>query len=298
MRHLKTFDYIQSISRTGSIRKTAERMNITPSSLTRKIQDFEQELGCTVFERLPQGMRLNAAGELLLRHIQAQLSDLERLRSQIADLSGIRRGHVAVACSQAFLDHILPEEVAAYRTRFPLVSFDVQMRDHALGVAALASFEADIALVLNPPPFHEITVLSATKHRLCALMRKDHPLAGQGELRLRACVDHPLAIPDTTLAIRHILDAAFAHMRLSPTVAAVSGSLEFLRNQVLREPLLTFQVALGAPLHEDLVLRPLDIRDIPLMPLILGHARGRSLPIAAAKFAEQLSARIAGFESA
>ncbi len=75
MKHPRTLEFIRDVGASGSIRGTAERRNITPSALTRKIQDFEQELGVPVFERLPQGMRLNAAGELLIQHIRAQAAD-------------------------------------------------------------------------------------------------------------------------------------------------------------------------------------------------------------------------------
>ncbi|MET0745224.1 MAG: LysR family transcriptional regulator, partial [Microvirga sp.] len=102
MKHLRTLICITDVARSGSVRKSAERLNLTPSALTRKIQAFEEELGTPIFERLAHGMRLNAAGELLVRHLRNQVSDFERVRSQIADLSGVRRGHVAVACSQAF----------------------------------------------------------------------------------------------------------------------------------------------------------------------------------------------------
>ena len=68
MRHLRTLGLISDVARSGSIRRTAERLNITPSALTRQIQDFEQELGTPIFERLPHGMRLNTAGELVVRH--------------------------------------------------------------------------------------------------------------------------------------------------------------------------------------------------------------------------------------
>jgi DNA-binding transcriptional LysR family regulator len=293
MKHLRTLEYIASISSTGSIRRTAEQMNITPSALTRKIQDFEQELGAPVFERLPQGMRLNAAGELLVRHIRSQISDFERLKSQISDLTGVRRGHVAIACSQGFLDHILPEEIAAYRARFPLVSFSVQMRDHAQGLESLASFEADLALLLNPPPSQDMTVLLSSQHPLCAVLRRDHPLAGDGPIRLRECLEYPLAMPDKSLAIRHVLDAALVRNHQAASIAIESGSLEFLRSYVLREDVISFQIALGAPLHQNLHLRAIDQKDIPAIPFVLGYARGRSLPIAAAKFAEQISRSLA-----
>jgi DNA-binding transcriptional LysR family regulator len=98
MKHLETLRLIQDVARTGSIRK-AEDMNITSSALNRRIQRFEEEFGSKIFERLPRGVRLNAAGELLIQHYRAQLSDLARVQSQVVDMSGARRGHVSIACS-------------------------------------------------------------------------------------------------------------------------------------------------------------------------------------------------------
>src|SRR5918993_547431 len=242
MKHLKTLTYIVDVSKTGSIRKTAEKLNITPSALTRKIQDFEYELGTPVFERLPQGVRLNAAGELLVRHVRDQISDFERIRSQIADLAGARRGHISIACSQAFVDHVLPREIAKYRSQFPLVSFVVQVRDHTQAITALVEHEADLALVIQPPPAPEMQTLLACSQPLCALMGREHPLAQQeGSLRLRHCLEFPLALPDHSLAIRPMLDAAFARMLMPINVVVESGSFELLRNYTLLEHVISFQ---------------------------------------------------------
>ena len=98
MKYLKTFELIEAVVRAGSIRKAAEDTNLTASALNRRIQNFEQEFGWPIFERLPRGMRLNPAGELLMQHIRLQRTDLARVQSQVADLSGVRRGHVSVAC--------------------------------------------------------------------------------------------------------------------------------------------------------------------------------------------------------
>ncbi|GJD50450.1 HTH-type transcriptional regulator HdfR [Methylobacterium crusticola] len=290
MKHLRTLAYIAEIARSGSIRRAAESLHIAPSALTRQVQDLEYELGTPIFERIAQGMRLNAAGELLVRHIRDQMADLERVRSQIADLSGVRRGHVALACSQAFVTHVMPDEVEAYRARFPLVSFTVQVRDHVQAVAALTAFEADLALVLQPPPSADLHVLLACRQTLCALMRAAHPLAREaGPVRLRDCLAHPLALPDRTLAIRHHLDRAAARMGAPLRPAMESGSLEFLRNQVLREDVVSFQVPSGIPDDPRLRARPVDPRDLDAMAMILGQLRGRMLPVAAAKFADQLA---------
>ena len=70
MRHLQTLRLIEDVARVGSIRKAAEDLNITSSALNRRIQRFEEEFGSQIFERLPRGVRLNPAGELLMQHIR------------------------------------------------------------------------------------------------------------------------------------------------------------------------------------------------------------------------------------
>ena len=96
MRHLLPFRYIDAIARAGSIRKAAETLAITPSALNRRLLAVEDELGVELFERMSNGVVLNVAGEILLEHIRNQISDMERVKSRIADLSGERRGSVSI----------------------------------------------------------------------------------------------------------------------------------------------------------------------------------------------------------
>jgi DNA-binding transcriptional LysR family regulator len=293
MKHLRTLACVSEVARAGSIRRAAERLNLTPSALTRQIQDLEYELGVPIFERLAQGMRLNAAGELFVRHIRDQVADLERVRSQIADLSGVRRGHVALSCSQAFVTQVVPEEVETYRARFPQVGFTVQVRDHAQAVTALVAFEADLALILQPPPTAELHPLYSGHQTLCALMRRGHPLsAEEGPVRLRDCLAHTLALPDHSLAIRHHIEQALARRGVELRPLVESGSLEFLRNLTLREDVVTLQIPSGIPEDPRLHSRPIDTRDLSPMALVLAQLRGRTLSVAAAKFADQLVARL------
>ena len=293
MKHLRTLHYIADVARSGSIRKTAEQCHITPSALTRKIQDFEQELGTAIFERLPQGMRLNAAGELLMWYIRNQTSSFERLRSQIADLSGIRRGHVTVACCQTFAGTIVPAEIAHYRAQFPLVSFQVQVKDYLTAAAALANYEADLALLLHPAPSAETQVIFAYEEPLCALIPAEHPLAQEKGFRLRDCTRYPVALPDHSFAVRHLLDAALARIGVVPNMQIESSSFEFLRDYVIRENVISFQIASGIPSSETTIrILPVSSHDMAPVQIILGQLRGRPLSVAAAKFADQLTGRL------
>lgn len=294
MKHLQTFRLIEAVARAGSMRRAAEDMNITASALNRRIRGFEEEFGSELFERLPGGVRLNPAGELLLHHYRATLSDLARVQGQVADLTGERRGHVSLACSQALLPYFLPEQIATYRAEHPRVTFSVKVRDRAEAEQELATYDSDLALVFEPIYLVDFEVIQIVPQTVHAVMAASHPLAQKAELRLRDCLDTPHIAPSARYGVRHLLD--FAARKGSRQVSPVieTESFEYMRNYVLHEQLLGFQIPIGLqdPGDGSLVFRPISARDVPAGSLILGQRRGRSLPVASARFALSLAAAL------
>ena len=291
MKHLTTLKYIDEVARAGSIRKAAESLSITATALNRRILGFEEELGVPIFERLPRGVRLSSAGELLVHHIREQISDLERVRSKIADLRGERRGHVSVACSQAMLPFFLATEISRYRRAHPAVTFGVLLRDRALAEQALASHEADIALVFEPTRLSDFQTLVTIRQPIYVVLPEGHPLAQRDTLRLRECLLYPVALPTAPFGVRHLLEMAVAGSSLTLEPALESDSFEFLRNYAAFEDIITFQIPIGLSpdrMARDVVIRPLDERDAPAGRLFVGQLKGRTLPVAAARFADQI----------
>lgn len=296
MRHLTPLHYVDAIARAGSIRKAAEAMAITSTALNRRVLALESELGVPIFERLPRGVRLSTAGELLIHHIRTQASDFEKLKSQIADLAGERRGHVAIACSQALLPFFLPEQISAYRRDHPAVTFSVSLRDRAAAEHALVEHGADLAIVFEPVRLSEVQVLTSVRQPLCAVMARDHPLAGKATLRLRDCARFPVGLPTVTYGVRHLIDLALVRSSTVLNVALESDNFEFLRRYPANEGIITFQIPIGLPKNdgdEGIVSRVVDPRDVPEGLLYLCQLRGRTLPVAAAKFAARLERALA-----
>lgn len=296
MRHLQTFHYIEGVARAGSIRKAADDMSITASALNRRIQRFEEEFGAEIFERLPRGVRLNPAGELLLQHFRSQASDMRRIQSHVADLSGERRGHVTVACSQALIPYFLPAQIAQYRRDHPGVTFSVLVRDREAAERDLATFSSDLALVFEPVHLVDFQVLMATPQVIHALFREDNPLASQAEVRLRDCLDFPHVLPTAHYGVRALLELAAARGSRPLRPVAESDSFDFMRHYVLHESAVAFQIPIGLQVRpgEGLVSRPLSLRDVPAGSLLLGQMRGRTLPVASARFAQGLAKALEG----
>jgi DNA-binding transcriptional LysR family regulator len=292
MKHLRIFRYVDEVARSGSIRKAAEQLNVTSSAVNRHVLDLEEELGAPLFERRPRGVRLTAAGEVFVNFLRQHNGDVERMKSQIEDLKGLRRGTVRIACSQALALEFLPREVAAFRKQFSSVSFDVKVLDHEKAMVALADYDVDLLLVFRPAYLANFQPLMTLGQRLVAIMHARHPLAEKQTLRLRDCTRYPVAVPMRGFGGRELLDEFCARTGLRFQIAAESNSFEFLRSLVGYRELITFQIKIGAPADNNrlgMVTRQIDDRDVPRANLVLGQLRGRNLPVPAAVFAHQLT---------
>lgn len=290
MRSLQPLQFIDAIARAGSIRKAAESLAITSTALNRRLLALEEELAVPIFERLPRGVRLSTAGELLVHHLRTQAADFEKLKSQFADLKGQRRGHVSIGCSQAFLPYFLPEQIGLYRQSHPGVTFSVKLRDRAAAEASLADHSTDIALVFEPIRFSEVRVIASAPQQIHAVMSAHHPLSGKESLRLRDCAEYAIALPDAFYGVRHLIDPALVRTSVEFRTVIEADSFDFLRHYPLQENIISFQIPLGLPRPPTLdaariVSRPVDLRDVPAGRIYLCQLHSRTLPVAAAKFA-------------
>lgn len=290
MRDFTTFRMIQRISEVGSIRRAAADLYITPSALNRRVRQLEEEFGAEIFERLPRGVRLNPAGELLARHIRQQMADYERVRTDVSDLAGLRQGNVSLASSQALLNIFLPWEIARFREAHPGITFTVKARDRAAAEMDLRSYSTDIALVFEPLYLSDFETVARISQPLCAMMAATHPLANVEPLRLADCLSRPHVLPTADYGVRHILEQAAGRLslRLAPVVEA--ESFEFMRYYVLQEEAIGFQIRIGLKEKADskTVVREIAMDDVPHGELFIGKLRERELSVAAARFVEQI----------
>jgi len=259
--------------------------------VNRRIMDLEEELGTQLFERRPRGVRLTAAGEVFVSYLRAQDGEVERMKSQIEDLKGMRRGTVRIACSQALALDFLPREIGEFRKHHPLVSFDVKVLDHEQAMSALATYQVDLVLVFRPPFLANFQPLMTLEQRIVAVMAAEHPLASRRTVRLRDCATYPVALPERSIGGRQLLEEVLARTRLTFQLAAESNSFEMLRGLVLQANLISFQIRIGTMPDGNklgLVACDIDDRDVPRANLVFGQLRSRNLPIPSAIFAERL----------
>ena len=284
--------YIDAVARVGSIRKASEELAITSTALNRRILAIEGELGVPIFDRLPSGVRLSVAGELFIQHIRKQLADMERVQSQIADLSGQRRGHVSIVCGQALMNWFIPEMILEYRAKHPAVTFNVRVCNRDEVEQALADFSADVALIFEPKLFDGFHKIIEVTQQARVIYSASHPLARFDTARLSECAQYPMALPTRASGIRHLLEQAAVRSSLKLPMIIESDSQALLTRSLLEGETISFQIPIGFDEnHEGNTIGSceIDVRDIPEGRLCLGHLKGRNLPVASARFLDQVA---------
>ncbi len=297
MRHLQQLVYIDAVARTGSIRRAAQSLAITSTALNRRILSVEEELGTPIFERTGKGVRLSVAGEIFIHHIRQQISDLERVKSQIADLHGERRGRVSIACGQALMHSFLPSMVSNYRDEHPYVDFSLRVCGRDEATDRLADFSADLAVIFEPDVTADLSVLLKVPQCVYAIMSNQHPLATKPALMLGDCIEYPLALPTRRSGLRALIEVSAARQELSPWVAVESDSADFLLKCLEDQRSVGFQLPItfarsGLPSGTTAV--KVSTHELALGSLVVLTQKARVLPVAAARFLAILMDQLAG----
>ena len=69
----------------------------------------EKELGVALFDRVPQGLRLTAAGEQLIYNLRRWNQEFESIRVEIDNIQGLQRGKVTIATAEALGNELMAE---------------------------------------------------------------------------------------------------------------------------------------------------------------------------------------------
>ena len=144
--------HILAISRSGSLAGAARDLGMRHSSVYRRLNDLERQLGTRLFDRRRSGYRLTAQGEILAEaagQMERHLHDAER---QVAGGDMALEGVVRVSTSLIIGLHFLPQHLAEFRRLYPKVELQITLSDQ---LADLTKRDADVVVrgTLQPPDY-------------------------------------------------------------------------------------------------------------------------------------------------
>ena len=193
--------YFLAVGRLGSIRRAADELNVSSSAIDRQILNVEAQLGVPLFERLPTGLRLTAAGELLMAAGGGWQKHLREVVGQIEDLRGLKRGHVEIAVIDALAKGYLPAAVRTIQERHPGITIGVRVLGNDQVRRAIAANDVDFGILFEPQSYRDLTVRAFVEVVLGFVTPPGHPLGQQREVRFSACDGMGLVLPAAPLAV-------------------------------------------------------------------------------------------------
>lgn len=167
------------VAEEGHITRAAERLGIQQPPLTRQIRSLEEDLGVTLFERLPRGVRPTEAGRVVVEAARDLLERAGRLKETAQRAARGEQGRLAVGYTSSGAFHpFVAQQIRAFRQARPGVQLALAedgtpeliqgLKDERLDAAFVRSTSTDVAGVLVEPLLQEPMV---------AAVPADHPLA-------------------------------------------------------------------------------------------------------------------------
>lgn len=202
--------YFVEVARTGSLAAASEELHVAVSAISRQIAKLEQETGTALFERLPRGMVLTEAGQLLAEHARRALLDAQLVLGEISSRHASAGGLIRLACTDGFVQGILPEVMLADHRQHPTTRFTLECGNPEQVRHWISTGEADIGLSFAVENTHGIDLVLQHTAPVCALLRPGHPLAEREELSLEELASFPLAILERGNTVRQLLERSFA----------------------------------------------------------------------------------------
>jgi DNA-binding transcriptional LysR family regulator len=289
--------YFDAVRRAGTIREAARRLNVASSAVNRQILKLETEIGAQLFERLPTGLWLTAAGEVLAHHVITVLRDAERARFELDALQGLRIGHVDLVTLEGLCHRIVPDAIIALQVRHPRVTVSTAILASSDIPTAITSGEAHLGLAFEVQRHAALRQLAKARLELGAVMPPTSPLASKLTITLGECGGYPLIVPKENFANRGQLDPLLVRANMTGQIQSEAGSIELMKQLVVRGLGIAFMTRVGLETELQaghLVHVPLQQNRTPIYSELGLYARAdTALATAAEAFALHLAHSLA-----
>ena len=296
--HSSVLRYFQAVAADGSIRRASERLSVSASAINRQILKLEGYFGTPLFERRPDGMRLNDSGRLVLDHFRATLQDFARLRSEIDERRGIISGTVTILTLDSLTVHFLPDVLSPFIADHPAVEVRVLSDDPKATTDAIAQGVADLGLTFHSPLHRGVRVLGEVPCAMHAIMTPDHELAGRSTVTLEECGAYPLIYQESSSAMGAFFGDAMEAFKRAHQPVLTSNTLALMKRLLLRGAGIAFYTRLGFVeelASGRLVAAPIEDERLSRLRLSLIMSSERPPTVAVRTMAEHLKAALARF---
>jgi DNA-binding transcriptional LysR family regulator len=216
--------------------RAADAVHLSQPAFSRSIQQLEQQLGVSLFDRGRHGATATVYARAALPHVRALFAAREALLQEIQAVQGLETGALAIGTGPYPAIGLMDQVAARFVDRYPGIRLRLHTANwedlrHDLLAHEIELFVADTRELSTDPA---LTITPLPQRAGGIFCRRDHPLTRQRELRWPALLSYPFALtrlPDAIEATLQQLSAAHGGLtrriecdNVAMLVAMVAGS--------------------------------------------------------------------------
>ena len=200
--------YFEVIATEGNLGRAAERLHRTQPALTKCIDRLEEDLGTALFEKDGRGMRLTAAGEVLVRRTRQMAIMVEETAREMQDYAGGLQGKVHIGCVPTLAEHLMPAVFEQLLLEAPAIAVNlvVGMNDNLLEHLRDGEIDLVVGPILDTDP--DMMCEQIAEDTVVVMANENHPIF-DGPCTLARLLDYKWMLPARTVASRQWLDQTF-----------------------------------------------------------------------------------------
>ncbi|MGO4528009.1 LysR family transcriptional regulator [Paenibacillus sp. 2TAF8] len=180
--------YFQTVAYTEHISKAATKLNIAQPSLSLTIKRLEDEMGTPLFHRKGRNIELNAAGEILLKHVNRIFIELENARLEIKEKEDELSSLIRIAISNSrFLSGLISEYIEVC----PSAQLHQGIASRSDIVTQLKKGDIDLGITGHPILDEEIESVVLVDEHIVLVLPSTHAYGAEKEISLHAVANEP-----------------------------------------------------------------------------------------------------------
>jgi DNA-binding transcriptional LysR family regulator len=190
LRHLRYFVAVGEEQHYG---RAARRLRVAQPALSRQIQDLEDQVGFKLFERLPRGVKLSAAGKLFLEDARRILREVNEAAARASRVARGQSGTLRIGFTENSSWHgVVPDSFRRFLELQPHADLQLQPAPSLEQLEAIRAGRLDAGFVnFMPKADPELDQLAVAIQHVELAVPKKHPLTKLKRLRLRDLTDAP-----------------------------------------------------------------------------------------------------------
>lgn len=259
--------YFEEVARRGSIRAASEHVHTASSAINRQILRAEEDLKVELFERQSGGMRLTAAGEVLIYHMRRWQREFDQVCGEIEGMQGLHGGRISLSVAEGIAGEFLAGILADFSRQFPRIQLSVKVPPES-ALDLLTSGDADICLTYRSISHKSHKIQYQQPMPIGVIVSSSHPLAQRTTVCLKDCIEFPVAMLDRNIMTQDRVSSALDILGLELRHSVMVDNFFMLRLLVEKGVGIGFLTRMDsvAEIHQGRLVF-LDIEDGQIQPL-------------------------------